>query len=155
MGYVILIWILCGITGAVILNRYDRVGTGCLLGGLLGPLGLLMAWTMRDSKKLDEVRSLKNPPSAGGRDPQGRATRQCPYCAEAILAQATLCRYCRSEVEPTRQPDDKGRLQAVGKENIWSGERSVQYDCGHTVTLSPGKGKPTQTCPECMRQGRL
>jgi hypothetical protein len=27
-------------------------------------------------------------------------TRKCPYCAEIIKAEAKLCRFCKSEVEP-------------------------------------------------------
>ena len=48
-------WILCGIAGGVILSQYDEAGTGCLLGGLLGPIGLIIAWTMRDTRKLSHV----------------------------------------------------------------------------------------------------
>lgn len=46
-----LVWFLSGIAGAAILDRYNKAGTGCLLGGLLGPIGLIIAWTMRDSSK--------------------------------------------------------------------------------------------------------
>lgn len=46
MGYVML-WVACAVVGAAMLSRYNAAGTGCLLGGLLGPIGLLIALVMR------------------------------------------------------------------------------------------------------------
>lgn len=158
MELVFFFWILCGIAGAAILSRYDNAGTGCLLGGLLGPIGLLIAWTMRDSRKLDEVKQLQKPPRAGEPDPSGRSTRQCPHCAEVILAEAKLCRYCRSSVDPSLRPDIAGRLSALKMDDrleIWFGIHEVEYDCGHTVSLSLTKDEdPPEKCPECVSQGR-
>ena len=46
MEVFVLFWILCSIAGAAMLSRFGKAGTGCLLGGLLGPIGLIIAWTL-------------------------------------------------------------------------------------------------------------
>ena len=38
----IVTWALCAIAGAALLGRLDHAGTGFVLGGLLGPLGLVV-----------------------------------------------------------------------------------------------------------------
>lgn len=43
----------------------------------------------------EHVRALRD--QAGG----GRNERECPYCAEPILAKAKVCKHCDREVEPT------------------------------------------------------
>jgi DNA-directed RNA polymerase subunit RPC12/RpoP len=96
MEVVVLFWILCGIAGAAMLSRFGKAGTGCLLGGLLGPIGLIIAWTMRDSAKLDDVKAAG--PHTSTSEP--REERACPYCAESILAKARVCKHCGRDVEP-------------------------------------------------------
>ena len=41
--------LLCAVAGGALLSRLDRAGTGVLLGGLLGPLGLVavLVWRRR------------------------------------------------------------------------------------------------------------
>ena len=121
--------VLCGITGAMMLSRFNKSPAGCLLGGLLGPIGLAIAWVMRDNAKLDgeggthvgasrSVAVGKNAPVAalGSWVPPwetearpsaattaasaSRVERDCPYCAERILAKARVCKHCGREVEP-------------------------------------------------------
>jgi uncharacterized membrane protein YfcA len=41
--------LLCGIAGLVILERVDRELAGFTLGFFLGPIGLIIAWVMRDN----------------------------------------------------------------------------------------------------------
>jgi hypothetical protein len=33
--------------------------------------------------------------------------KQCPYCAETIRHEATVCRFCGREIEPSDQPSSK------------------------------------------------
>lgn len=44
-----------------------------------------------------EQRSRTDPPAATA---AGRGERECPHCAEIILAKAKLCKHCGREVEP-------------------------------------------------------
>ena len=75
--------VVCGLLGAALLNRYDKAGTGCVLGLILGPIGVILAWTMRD----------------GGALPGARDEVDCPFCAEPILAKAVVCKHCGNAVE--------------------------------------------------------
>ena len=45
---------------------------------------------------LDDRRSGAEAPAA----PASREERECPYCAERILARAKICRFCGRDVEP-------------------------------------------------------
>lgn len=105
MGLIVF-WILCGVAGAAMLSRYDKAGTGCLLGGLLGPIGLIIAWTMRDSAKVDEQTRFARQSRSTGQAPRSqseqnqdsRPRRKCPFCAELILLEARVCKHCGREV---------------------------------------------------------
>ena len=81
------------------LSRFGKAGVGCLLGGLLGPIGLIIAWTMRDSAKLDQGSAAKAQPSSVVVS-EKREERDCPYCAERILSKARVCKHCGRDVAP-------------------------------------------------------
>lgn len=99
---ILFFWGLSGVVGAVILSKYDRGGTGCLLGLLLGPIGWIIAAVMRgnlrdaaaQARHQEQLEAVRG--GAGGE----RAQRKCPYCAEMILAEARVCRFCNRESEP-------------------------------------------------------
>ncbi|HEX5411045.1 MAG TPA: hypothetical protein VFZ27_04215 [Terriglobia bacterium] len=99
MGTLIAFWILCGIAGAAMLSRFNKGGTGCLLGGFLGPIGLIIAWTMRDSAKLDQEKAIQAREAARLAH-EIRDERECPHCAERILRKARVCKHCGREVGP-------------------------------------------------------
>ena len=99
MGIVIIFWILCAIAGAAMLSRFNKAGTGCLLGGLLGPIGLIIAWTMRDTAKMDRTAAIEAREQARSAA-EFRDERECPYCAERILKKARICKHCGRDVEP-------------------------------------------------------
>lgn len=99
------IWFLCSILGAAILSRYNKAGTGFLLGAILGPIGVLFTLVMRsgESKKEDQKRheeQMKVMAELKASNEASKPERECPYCAESILAKAKVCKHCGNDVEP-------------------------------------------------------
>mgnify|MGYP001098323073 CR=1 FL=1 len=81
-----LIWCGLGIVGAMISK--DKGNSGCggfILGALLGPIGLLMAFFTPENQ--EEKRRMSGD------------TKQCPYCAEYVKEDAIICKHCRSRLD--------------------------------------------------------
>lgn len=77
----LIIWIAFGIIGSMIADKKGNSGVaGFLLGILLGPIGLLIAFFTSDNPHGKE-RKLGN-------------TRKCPYCAEYVKPEAKVCKHC-------------------------------------------------------------
>jgi len=100
------LWLLSSILGAAILSRYNKAGTGFLLGALLGPLGLLFAVVMRSSSSKKEELQRHNEQinalaALKQNNEDSKPERECPFCAENILAKAKVCKHCGKDVEPT------------------------------------------------------
>jgi|GEM_PF-6771439 len=74
MGPIITIWIASAIISAALLSRYNRAGTGLLLGGILGIIGLVIALVMRSDLGANErqkqhqaeMRAIAESVKAGG-----------------------------------------------------------------------------------------
>lgn len=67
-------WVVCGAIAAAIGKNKGIVGTGLILGFLLGPLGIAFVIMMD-----------------GNRYP-------CPYCKEQIIKTATVCIHCKRDL---------------------------------------------------------
>lgn len=95
--------LLCSILGAALLSRYNKAGTGLLLGLFLGPFGVLFALIIRsgESKKeeqrrhCEQINAIENLTIGHN---GSKIERECPYCAEIILEKAKICKHCGRDV---------------------------------------------------------
>ena len=80
----VVIWLICGLIGAMIGSSKGKTGSGFVLGILLGIIGLIIAVFMKPAGEADR--------------------RPCPHCAEQIMNAATVCPHCSRDVEPVVTP---------------------------------------------------
>lgn len=93
MTYII-VWIICGAICAMIAGAKGRSGAAFfLLGLLLGPIGVLLAFCTPANQVAVEHNRL----STG-------AERKCPYCAELVKTEAIRCKHCSADLEPIPEP---------------------------------------------------
>jgi hypothetical protein len=72
LTYALVSAVICGAAGFFILERVERPGTGAALGALLGPIGLLIAWILRDNAIRDEeIRKDRHAKKQSSRLPNG------------------------------------------------------------------------------------
>jgi hypothetical protein len=105
LGFVlfgIVFGIVTGIIGKWIAKNKGRSeGEGFWLGFLLSIVGLIIEGVLPSITKTDPVRRSSGIDSramdAAASDERPR--RKCPFCAEMILAEASVCRYCQREMQ--------------------------------------------------------
>lgn len=101
-GYVItavIIGGICAIFGGLIGRNKDRWGMGVTLGFLLGPIGLIIVAVMSpgpNARFLPSRGSVVMVPSTTG-SPDTRPRVPCPQCAEMVLVDANVCRFCGAQ----------------------------------------------------------
>ncbi|WP_420063884.1 DUF2510 domain-containing protein [Mycobacterium marinum] len=170
METAILLWLFCAAIGAGIAKSKNRHWTeGLLLGGLLGVLGVIIELFLRaQSPSLPVAGWYPDPDRTGGqrywngrewsdlpprpatsRAPQAFAelasapvqTKKCPDCAEAILAEARVCKHCgfrfaadTPQAAPSGRPH--GKLMKVRC-----------HHCQHVQAVSLNEA--TFACEEC------
>lgn len=86
--FVIAVWLLFGlIAGYINQNKGNSFPTGCLLGVLLGPIGLIIVLLLSRNDSELERRGIVTGP-----------TRYCPYCAELVKQEAKICKHCGRDI---------------------------------------------------------
>ena len=85
MEFVVL-WIICGVVASVIASSKGGNGLlGFIVGVLLGPFGIIIAFFMGDQAKKEEATV------------QQGAAKKCPRCAELVKRDALVCKHCGHE----------------------------------------------------------
>lgn len=82
--------------GAIIGKHFrDHAGGGALLGLLLGPLGWVLVFVLKDNRQ------------------------KCPHCMSAVPQGATACKSCGRDIDPQlhreRQPTGRYAVSAAAK----------------------------------------
>jgi hypothetical protein len=85
--------------------------------------------------------------ASGGTAPPD--TRLCPFCAEAIRAEATRCRFCRSNLPPLAAP-----VEIVGGSQAPPALESAQSQPGSALGLTPSSFADTAELAEAPVDNR-
>lgn len=92
------------------LRKHQNTSSIALVNILLG--WTLIGWVVAEAWALKRAEPVANNTASG-------AHRECPYCAETILAKAKFCKHCHKEVEPLAAGEQMSRsdIEALARGN--------------------------------------
>lgn len=86
MEVFIVLWLICGGISAMIASSKGGSGLiGFIVGFLLGPLGIVVAFFLGSEK------------GAAEKEVAGGTKKKCPRCAELVQPDALVCKHCGHE----------------------------------------------------------
>jgi uncharacterized membrane protein YeaQ/YmgE (transglycosylase-associated protein family) len=94
----ILAGLVCGFIGHYIGKPKERAAEGFWLGFLLGPIGIIAEAILPDRRSTSGA-------SLAARRATWNKHRKCPFCAELVLQEAVICRFCQRDL-PLTTPCD-------------------------------------------------